>query len=139
MPSITFRDFELNHTTITGRRNPVVTVDAVRMRYKIDSVTRQLTNELEGTAVDIIGARGKIQTVKLPLSTKENVDKIAQALKENKVVKANFGNPSTLRGRCYAMLSNGQLLQGVSCTASELNIISFDEPEFDDFDIDIEI
>ena len=134
MASISFRDFELNQTTITGRRNPNVTVDAVRMRNKIDPETRQRTDEIEGTVVDIV-ARGKIQSVKLPLDTKATVEKIAEALKEHKVVTVNFGETaSTLRGRCYAMYQNNQMIQGVSCTATELNIVSIEEPEFEDFD-----
>jgi len=56
------------------------------------------------------------------------------ALKQQKVVTVNFGNPSSLRGKCYAMMNNGVLLQGVSCTATELNIVSIEEPEFEDFD-----
>lgn len=134
MASISFRDFELNQTTITGRRNPNVTVDAVRMRNKIDPETRQRTDEIEGTVVDIV-ARGKIQSVKLPLDTKVTVEKIAEALKEHKIVTVNFGETaSTLRGRCYAMYQNNQMIQGISCTATELNIVSIEDQDVDDFD-----
>lgn len=134
MASISFRDFELNQTTITGKRNPNVTVDAVRMRNKIDPETRQRTDEIEGTVVDIV-ARGKIQSVKLPLDTKATVEKIAEALKEHKIVTVNFGETaSTLRGRCYAMYQNNQMIQGISCTATELNIVGIEDQEVEDFD-----
>lgn len=134
MASLRVNEIPLNQTNITGRRNPNVTVDAVRMRNKIDPETRQRTDEIEGTVVDIV-ARGKIQSVKLPIETKATVEKIAEALKEHKIVTVNFGEKaSTLVGKCYAMLNNGQLLQGVSCTATELNIVNIEEPEFEDFD-----
>lgn len=135
MPTIGIRDYELTQTTITGRRNPNVTVEAVHNRLKRDPKTQQPTSELDGVNVDIIAVKGKSQTVKLPLSCKETTDKIAEALRNNKVVKVNFGEKSsTLRGRGYAMLRNGQLLQGVSCTAAEINIVSIEDLLVDDFD-----
>ena len=138
--SIRFRDFVLNQTNITGKRNPKVIVDAVSVRYKIDKETQQRTQEVEGMNVDIIAAHSMVQTVKLPLSCKETCDKIAEALRSNKIVTVNFGTPSTLRGKCYAMLRSGQLFQGVSCTAEEINIVSIeDDVDETDFDEDIDI
>ena len=134
--SIRFRDFTLNQTNVTGRRNPNVVVDAVTPRYKIDKETQQRTNEVDGVNVDIIAAHSMIQTVKLPLDAKATCDKIAEALRKNQIVTVNFGTPSTLRGKCYAMLRNGQLFQGVSCTASEINIVSV-EDDIDEMDDDI--
>ena len=139
MATIRFRDFYLNQTTVTGKRKPEVIVDAVGLRSKIDPETRKpIPDEYDGVKCDIIAAHGMTQTVKLPLSCKETTDKISDALRKNKTVKVNFGVPnSTLRGRCYAMLRDGQLLQGVSCTAEEINIVSIEDVEDDDF-IDID-
>ena len=135
MGTIGFRDFELNQTTLTGRRNTYVTVDAVHDRFKRDPETRKATEELDGVNVDIVAAKGKSQTVKLPLDCKATTDKIAEALRNNKVVKVNFGEKgSTLRGKCYAMNVNGQLLSGVSCTAQEINIVAIEDLLDDSFD-----
>lgn len=141
MASLNFRDFDLNQTSITGRRNPTVTLDAFRQRYKVDKETHERTTELEGYVADII-ARNRVQSVKLPLEAiSDNTFKqIQTALDSHKIVKVNFGsNASTLRGRCYALLNGGRILSGISCTASELNLVSIEEPEDDLDDLDIEI
>ena len=43
--SLGIRDIDLNQTTLTGRRNPVVELDAFRAQYKVDKETRQRTDE----------------------------------------------------------------------------------------------
>lgn len=134
MSSIRPGDIVIPQSYLVGKKNPVVTVDSVRTRYKIDPSTHQRTDEIEGYAVDIVALRGKIQTVKLPLETKDVIEQIAGHLKENMVVNVTFGNPSTLKGRFYAMLNGSQLLSGVSCTASIIKIESIDAPEFDELD-----
>jgi len=135
MANLALRDFLLNQTTVTGRRSPEVTVEDVHGRYKRDPETRQATDELDGVNVDIIAAKGKIQTVKMPLSVKETTDKIAEALADHKLVTVNFGEKaSTLKGRCYAMLQNGALLSGVSCTATEINIVKIEDIVDESFD-----
>lgn len=135
---ITFRDFLLSQTTVVGKRNPNTVVDSVNQRYKIDKSSGTRTDEIDGYNVVINAAHGKLQTVKLPLDVAETVEKIADAIRNSKVVTINFGIPSTLRGRCYAMIRNGELLSGVSCTASEINIVSIDEmDDFDDADIEL--
>jgi len=135
MPTVGIRDFELNQTTLLGRRTTYATVEAVHDRFKRDPETKQATTELDGVNVDVVAVKGKIQTVKLPASCKETCDKITEALKEHKVVKVNFGEKtSTLRGKCYAMLNNGQLLSGVSCTAQEINIVAIEDLLDDGFD-----
>lgn len=143
MKHLEIRDFTLNQTAVTGKRKPEVVVDNIQRRYKIDPVTKQRTTEQEGFVVDIIALHGKVQSVKLPLDAMseaiyENID---SAIKAGKTVCVNFGEKaSTLRGRCYAMYANGQLLSGVSCTATEINIVAIEEPEadFDDIIADIE-
>ena len=142
MASLTFKDFDLNQTCITGRRNPVVDVDAIRIRYKTDAVTKQRTDEQDGYVVDII-ARNRIQSVKLPLEAvpTELFEKIETALKNHMVVKVNLGaNSSTMRGKCYAMISNGNLVSGISVTATQFNLVSIEEPEMDEYDdLDIDL
>ncbi len=141
MASLTFRDFDLNQTCITGKRNPNVQVDAFRPRYKMDKETQERTDELEGYVLDIL-ARNRVQSVKLPLEavTEATAKRIQDALSNRKIVTVNFGaNASTLRGRCYALLNSGRLLSGVSCTASELNIVSIEDAEDDLDELAIEI
>lgn len=128
----------LNQTNITGRRNPVVTLNALHKRYKIDKETQQRTEELDGITADI-QARTGIQSVKLPINVVDETTftQITEALAADKIVKINFGaTASTLRGKFYALInkSTGQLVQGISCTATELNLVAIEEPEVDDID-----
>ena len=132
----------LNQTNITGKRNPVVTLDALRKRYRIDKETQMRTDELDGITADI-HARGSIQSVKLPLESVDEATftKITEALEAEKVVKVNFGaTASTLRGKYYGLISKvtGQLVQGISCTATEMNLVAIEEPEVDEYDTDID-
>ena len=129
MASITFKDFLLNQTAITGKRKSEVSVVDARTRYKINADTHQKTEEIEGYAVDIIAAHGRTQTVKLPVSSQDSVMKIISALKENMLVTANFGEPSTLTGKCYAMINNGQIISGVSASATKINIVNIEQDE----------
>lgn len=141
MPTISIRDLVLNQTTVMGKRNPNLVVDKVRLKHKVDPATKQRTAELDCILMDVRTARAQIQTVKIPLELQETADKVAEALKAEKVVTINFGNPnSTLRGKPYALINaQGQLMDGVSCTATELNIVSIKEPEFDEFgDVDFD-
>lgn len=142
MASLNPSGIPLNQTTITGRRNPVVTLNGLRKRNKIDKDTQTRTDELEGYTADIC-ARNAIQSVKLPVDAvnEETFAKITEALDADKVVKVNFGaNASTLRGKFYALISRttGQLVQGISCTASEMNLVSIDEPEVDEYEAEID-
>lgn len=128
----------LNQTNITGRRNPVVTLNALHKRYKIDKETQQRTEELDGITADI-QVRTGIQSVKLPINVIDETtfNQITEALAADKIVKINFGaTASTLRGKFYALInkSTGQLVQGISCTATELNLVAIEEPEVDDID-----
>lgn len=141
MASLSFKDFDMPQTCITGCRKTTVTLDDFRPRYKIDAETKEKTEEIDCYVADIV-ARNRIQSVKLPKDSvkPEVVEQITTALKAKKVVTINFGaTASTLRGKCYALINRttGQLVSGVSCTASELNVVSINEPEIDDFDDDI--
>jgi len=136
--TLDFNDFEINQTTITGRRKSEVIINAFRPRYKTDPETKQRTGDIEGYNAEISAARGKNQNVKLPLNavTDDVLNKIITALATRKVVKANFGTPSsTLRGRCYSFINQaGQLCKGVTATATEFNLVAIEEPEFDEYD-----
>lgn len=141
MATISLRDLVLNQTAVIGKRNPNLVVDRVYYRYKVDPDTKQRTEEKDYIIADVRTARAQIQSVKLPLELQETADKVAEAIKDEKVVTINFGNPSsTFRGKPYALINaQGQLMSGVSCTATELNIVSISEPEFDEFgDIDFD-
>ena len=142
MASLQLRDIKLSQTALTGRRSTELVVDAIRVRYKVDQKTRTRTDEVDGINVDII-VRNKIQTVKLPIIEQSVFDAISDALKANKTVRVNFGDKhSTLVARPYALINRAtnSIVEGISCTASELNIVSIEEPEFDElgsFDEDI--
>ena len=128
----------LNQTAITGKRNPVLTLNAFRKRYKINKQTQERTDELEGNTADI-PARNAVQSVKVSIDAvdESTFNKINEALAADKVVKINFGaTASTLRGKFYALInkSTGQLVQGISCTATELNLVAIEEPETDEYD-----
>ena len=129
MSTITFRDFTLNQTTITGKRKSEVVVVDAHARYKIDPETRQKTTEVDGYSVDILAQHGRSQTVKLPKETEKTIGQIIDALKNNMIVSVNFGEPSTLVGRCYAMNNQGSIISGVSACASEINIVRIEADE----------
>ncbi len=123
-----------------NRSDRTVEVDSVRPRRKIDPETRKPTNEVEGYTLDFIANKGSIQSVKLPLSVEPQIREIEKALHDNSIVKVNFGTPSTFVGRFYAMLNgNGGILQGISCTASTVEIVEIEKSEpdvFPDFDVE---
>jgi len=130
----------LTLTNLTGKRSMIVVINGIRKRYKIDKETQQRTDVVDGLTVDML-ARNGVQSVKLPVEAVDETTftQIDEAIKAEKIVKVNFGaTASTLRGKFYALInkSTGQLVQGISCTASELNLVSIDEPELDDIDED---
>lgn len=135
--SLNLRDVTLNQTNVLGRRSTVAQVIDTRPRYKIDPQTRQRTDTLDGFNVTILAALSKPQDVKLPLEAESVIKQIDEAIhNEGKQVFVSFGSPtSTLRGKFYAMLNNGQLVSGLSCTASEITIAKISE-ESDDYEDD---
>lgn len=135
------RDVLYSQTNILGRRiSQGIVVDSAGFKYKVDE-SGHPTTEIEYCMVDIIATKGKVQTVKLPISTKETVEEIQDALHHNKTVTVHFGQPkSTLCGRGYAIYNEEKqtLYSGVSASATEINIVKIEEPEFDDFDVDVD-
>ena len=116
-----------------------VDVESVRPRYKIDPDTKKPTDILDGYNLDFFGVKGGVQTVKLDLTVKTAFEQIKAALEKGCIVKVNFGTPSTLRARFYAMKHNDGILQGITATASTVEIVSIEEPEIDEDFGDIEI
>lgn len=60
MASLSFKDFDLNQTCITGRRNTNVTLDDFRPRYKVDAETKEKKEEIVCYVADIIVINGLI-------------------------------------------------------------------------------
>lgn len=135
MASLSLRDITLSQRSLSRTRSSsMVAVDA-RPRYKINPETRTRTDEIEGFNVDVL-CMGKAQTVKLPKEVEQTFAKVQEALKEGKTIWVSFNN--SLRAKPYALLNNGQLLSGISATATTL-ILDKAEKEDDllDFEDDI--
>ena len=127
MATISMRDIVLNQTAITGKRRPTVQVVNAKLRRKMDAETNQLTDEVDTCIIDILALKGQPQSVKLPASFASKIAEIQTAIEAGKLVTANFGELSTLKGKPYALLNNGRLMSGVSCTATEFNIVSIND------------
>lgn len=136
--SLGLRDVTLNQTNILGRRSTVAQVIDTRPRYKIDPQTRQRTEQLDGYTVTILAAHSKPQDVKLPLEVEEVIKKIDEEIHQNgKQIFVSFGSPtSSLHGKFYAMMNNGQLVSGLSCTATDISIAKIEEQQEDIIDFD---
>lgn len=135
MGSISLRDISLNQTAITGKRKPNVQVLNAKIRRKMDADTKQMTDEIDTCIIDILALKGQTQSVKIPATFAPKVAEIQSAIESGKIVTANFGDASTLKGKPYALLNGNRVLSGVSCTASEFNIISItDDAEEVDLD-----
>lgn len=114
-----------------------VEVESVRQRNSIDPVTRKPTDVLEVYNINFYAVSGSIQTVKLGLDMQHVIEKIESALNAGSIVRVNFGSPSTLEARFYAMLNNGVLIQGVTAKASTVEIVEINEPDNEDFEIEL--
>lgn len=126
---------KLNQTTIFGSKRKELPVDSVATRFKRDPETHLPTAEIEGYAVNAFTARGEVQTVKLPLEVESKIEEIRSALMKEKIVKVTFTN---LVGKFWALLdqNSGRVLQGISTTATDVEIFSIDDPVEDDIDMD---
>lgn len=137
MASVTVRNLLLSQTTVLSTKKPAVVCTGVLERRKRDPETRQVLDELEGYACNVLSGRGETQTVKVPLACKEEVEKIREALNDDKVVKIGF---TRFSGKFWAMQdSSGRLNQGISATATDVKLVSVEDPEEDDFMDDIEL
>lgn len=137
MASLSVRNILLSQTGAFGSKKPDLTVASVVERFKRDPETHQPTTELEGFNINVISPRtGEVQTVKFGLEVKENYEKIRDGLAHDMIVKVNFNG--TFRARFYAMAGeNGKINQGLSATATELQIVSVEALD-DDLDVDFD-
>ena len=134
MASVFLKDLKLSQATVTGRKDPLVEVDRIFPRYKIDPTSRTRTQEIESYNVDI-RARNMLQTVKLQAPLDEAIFKqIAEALISEKTVYVSF---TKFVGKPYALLSDGRIVSGVSCKAETLKIESIEDPIDEELDDDV--
>ncbi len=129
------RGIRLNQTAVFDTKRKELKCDGVATRFKRDPETKLPTAEIEGYAVNAFTAHGEVQTVKLPLEVEPKIEEIRNALTKDKIVKVSFAN---LVGKFWAMQdqNSGRLLQGISVTASDVEIISIEDPSEDDIDMD---
>lgn len=138
MPSILPKYVRLGLANLAPKKSDkAVDVESVRPRNAIDPVTRKPTDTLDGYNLTFFGVNGCLQTVKLPLDAQPTTNKIDEALKNGSIVRANFGAPSTLDARFYAMVKDGQLLQGITAKAQKVEIVEIIEANNDFGDIEL--
>lgn len=118
------------------KSDKTVDVESVRERKAIDPTTRKSADTLDGYTLNFFGVSGGVQSVKLPLDVKPVVEQINSALQRGAIVRINFGSPSTLQAKFYAMMSDGQLIQGITALATTVEIAEIIEQE-DDFEIEL--
>ena len=137
MASANVRNIVLSQTSAFNSKKQELTVTQVGERYKRDPETKQATKEIEGYMVNVLTPRtGEVQTVKLPLTVKEQFTTIKTALAEEKVVIISFNG--TFKAKFWAMKGDdNRINMGLSATATELSIISIEDlhDEFMDDDI----
>ena len=135
MPTVSPRNIKLSQTAIFGTKRKDLICNGVATRFKRDTETHLPTAEVEGYAVNVLSARGEVQTVKLPLEVESKIESIRSSLMNDKVVKVSFNG---MLGKFWAMQdqNSGRILQGVSATANDMEVISIEDPSEDDFELD---
>lgn len=108
---------------------------SIRPRFKADPATGRPTKEQEGYTLVFQGVKGFEQALKLPMEVQKKAAELKAALDAGFVVRIS---PVGFRARLYAMTNQqGQLLSGVSISASDFEITSKSQPEEDVF-LDLE-
>ena len=131
MASVNVRRILLPQTTIFGSKKQDLLVSQVADRYKRDPETKETTTEKDGFNITVLSpTTGEPQTVKLPLTVEQEIAKVSKALAEENIVKVSFNG--TMRGKFWAMMNDGRLQQGISATATELQVVSIEVPNEDD-------
>jgi hypothetical protein len=130
--TVNTRNVSLSQTCVLGSKKPDVSVSSVGERYKIDPTTRQRTDVLDGYYVNVYSSRGEVQTVKLGVNVADKIEEIKKAVEQNKVVQVNFNK--TFKAKFYAMIIDSRLMQGISASATDIQIVSVEDAVFDDFD-----
>lgn len=99
------------------------TVQAVSARNDTDK-----SSVVIGYRLEILTRRGSRNPVKLPMSeeNKKNTERVSALLKKQDTVSVILVNPIV---RPYALISNGNLISGVSIKADSFTIV---EPEDED-------
>ena len=140
MATVNSRGISLSQTATLGSKRADVVCVATAERRKRDPETRQVTDEVEGYAVNVLSAKGETQTVKLPLDSASVIQEIKVALAQDKLVRVSF---EKWAGKFWAMLdqSTGRINQGISVNASAVKVVSIEDPseEYDDMLDEIEI
>ena len=133
MASVNVRNVTLSQTTVLGSKKSEAVCTAVQTRFKRDSESHQPTDEIEGYAANVLSSRGETQTVKLPESVKEEIDRIKDALAQDKVVKVTF---TGFKGRFWGMMNplTERVNLGISVTATDIKVASIEDPLEEDFD-----
>lgn len=137
MSSVLTKYVRLGLANLAPRKSDkTVDVESVRERKAIDPTTRKPTDTIEGYTLNFFGVSGGVQSLKLPLDVRPTVEQINSALQRGAIVKVNFGSPSTLQAKFYAMMSDGQLIQGITASASVVEVVEIIEQD-EDFDIEL--
>lgn len=137
MSSLNPRGVTLSQTAAFGTKKQELIVTQTGIRYKRDPETRQATTNVDGYNVNVQSPRtGEVQTVKLPMNVADTISKIKNALESDQIVTVSF--KGTFRGKFWAMLGeNGRVNQGISATATELEIVEIKDLEDDFMDDDM--
>lgn len=135
MASVNVKRVTLSQTAIFSSKKTDLLVSQVVDRFKRDPQTRQVTEEPDGFNLTVLSpSTGEPQTVKLPLELKEEVEKVRAALLADNVVRVSFNG--TMRGKFWAMVSDGRLNQGISATATDMTVVSIEVPDEDYLDLE---
>lgn len=134
MATIPFRNIRIVLGCLTPKASDRdVEVQMIKPRYKRDA-NNNVTEELEGYNLDFLAVKGGSQTVKLPITAKENVEKALALLADrNTTVRVKFNNPDF---KIYDTVLGGEPRKGVSGKADNIEITKIETPDIDDIEID---
>ena len=97
------------------------TVQVVNARLETDK-----QSVIIGGRIEILTRRGSRNPVKLPLNeeNKRNIETVAELLKKLDTVEVKLKDPTIM---LYSMISNGNLVSGVSVKCPSLSIVDNDD------------
>ena len=124
----------LSQTAAFGTKKQDLVVTQTGIRYKRDPETKQPTSDIDGYNINVQSPRtGEIQTVKLPISVADTINKIKTALEAEQLVTVTFNG--TFKGKFWAMIDdNGRVNQGISATATDVEIVDIKDIQDECFD-----
>lgn len=134
MSCLNTRGIVLSQTAAFGTKKQDLLVTQTGIRYKRDSATKQPTSDIDGYNINVQSPRtGEIQTVKLPINVADTISKIKTALESEQLVTVTFNG--TFKGKFWAMIGdNGRVNQGISATATDVEIVDIKDIQDDCFD-----